>query len=85
MADLADAQEHAGLGELLNNALVGVEHRLAGKELDIFQEAAPVVHRVVDVETIAEADLIVVLTVAGRRVHAAGARLQGDMFAEEDD
>jgi len=85
MADFADTKEHAGFGQLLDDALVGFEHLLTGEEFHVLDEPAPVVDRVVDIQAEAQPHLVVVLAVAGRRVDAAGACLQGHVFTQEND
>jgi len=84
VGDLARTKEGACFGQLFNNALVGFEYLLAGEELHVFHEPAPVVHRVVDVEAESEPHHVVVLAVSGGGVDASGARFQGDVFAQED-
>ncbi len=63
---------------------VGIEDELAVEELDLVGETALVVHRGIDIQAVVQADLVVLAAVAGRGVNAAGAGVQGDVVAEDD-
>ena len=79
----ATAQQGAGLADLVVHRVVGVEDEPTGEEGHVPSEAAVVVHRSVDVESVAQADLVVLLAVARGRVHTARALLQSDVVPEE--
>ena len=85
MGNFTGADQCAHFGKLFHNAFVCIENILPGEKFDIFQESAPIVHRVIDVQPEFQAHFIVVLAVPRRRVHASGACLQGDMLSEQQD
>ncbi len=77
--------QRAALAQHVDDVIVRGEHVLAGEQLGIRQEAAVVADRVVDLEAVLDAGVEVVLAVAGRGVHRAGAGIEGDVIAEHHD
>ena len=73
-------QQHTALAHEFDNPRIGFEDTLTGKVLDFGREVAGVIHRAVDLETVPLTDYKVVVTVARRGVHAAGACLAGNFL-----
>src|ERR1700677_3378663 len=71
----------------MNHVLVCVEDVFSDpfRNTDFLGVASVVVHWRQERKSIFQPDLIIFLTVAGRRVDATGTRLERDMFAQEDD
>ena len=67
----------------LDHMGVGVEHLLAGKQRGRWQESAVAAHRVVDFQSVAPADDVVIQAMPGRGMHGAGAGIEGDMLAQD--
>ncbi len=77
-------QEVAGLPQILDNHRVGLGDVLAGVRSRLFGEHASGVHRRQGLDSVAGADHVVFLAVAGRGVNAAGSGFEGDVGAQED-
>ncbi len=80
---LAGHQE-AQLRQLVNNSLVGVKNKLAGKKLHLVRKPALIVDRGIGFQPILQTNLIVFLSVSGGRMDAAGPGLQGHMIAQDN-
>lgn len=83
MAQLLGQHQGAAFAQHLDHVAIGLVHRLAGEELGTGQELAVGAHRVVHGQSVAQADDVVVLAVAGGGVHTAGAGLQGHVLAQD--
>ena len=77
-------EQGAVLGHSLDDVGVGFEHMAALILGHVGGEAALVVQGGVDVEAVLLAGAVVLLAVARGGVHAAGARLQGDVVGEHE-
>ena len=68
----------------LDDPVIGVEHVDALHVAVVVGEAAVFVHGTVDVQAVLEPDDVVLVAVSRRGVHDAGARVEGDVGAEDD-
>ncbi len=80
---LVFAKQCADFGEFRCDLRVDGRHLFAAKKLEIVSIAAVVINRVVDLQTIAQAGQVVIVTVAGCCMDTAGARLEGNVIAED--
>jgi len=65
-----------------DDARVRLVHVHAGELTRLFREPRLVVHGSIHVQTVFNADLVVLLSVARCGVHRAGAGLEGNVFSE---
>ncbi len=57
---------------------------LSGKQFGVRKKPAIAADRIVDRQAVTASDDIVFLAMPGRGMHGAGARLRGDVLAEDD-
>src|SRR6266481_6559875 len=74
-------QEHAALAHELDNFRIRFKDRKTGEVLYFRRELAGVINRAIDFEAVLPSQHKVVVTVAGRRVHATGAGFAGRGFS----
>src|SRR3990172_7226908 len=67
----------------LDDRLVRLEDMLAGELSRLIGKPSFIINRRVDVEAVAEAGLVILLTVARRRVHRARACVKGHMLSQD--
>src|SRR5262245_13337852 len=77
-------QESVGT-QLVDDFLIGFPDAQPCNEGCLRQEAAIIPHRVVDLQAIFDAHLIVFLAMTGRRMHTAGPLFEGDMIAQDEE
>ena len=78
-----EGNQRAPLAQHLDDRLVRLEHVQAGEQRRGRQEQAVATDRIVDRQSVFLADDEIVKTVAGRRVHGAGASVERDVIAED--
>jgi hypothetical protein len=64
--------------------VVGLENELSGKQVHLVGEHAVVVHRRIGIKSVLQPDIVVLTTMTRRGVNTAGARVQGDVLAQDD-
>src|SRR5208282_1137682 len=84
---IAQRDQSSDFGKAMDNILVGVENILPDpfRDTDFFRVPAVVVYRGKEREPILQTDLIVFFAVARSGVHAAGAGIERNMLAEQND
>ncbi len=74
MVILLTEQQHAALAHELNDRIVCVKHALAGEVFDFRREAAGVIDRAIDLESVTFPDDKVVMTMTRSRVNTSSSR-----------
>src|SRR5271166_5216774 len=84
---IAQRDQSSDFGKAMDHILVGVENILPDpfRDTDFFRVPAVVVYRGKEREPILQTDLIVFFAVARSGVHAAGAGIERNMLAEQND
>ena len=76
-------EQAAVLAQHLDDVRIGVEYLFSRKQRRCGQESAVAAHRIVDLQTIAAADDIVIQTMARRGVHGARAGIERHVLAQD--
>ena len=76
--------EGAHLLDFPDDGLVGVEDELAGEECHVRGEPPLVIHGGVDGDVVFQPRLVVLLSVAGSGVNAAGSGVEGDVIRQDE-
>jgi len=84
VGDICGTDQRPCLGQFLDHVRVGGKDELPAEELEILDILAVVIHRVVNLQPLFQRQLVVFVTMSGGGMDAAGARLQSDMLAEEN-
>ena len=85
MGDLALGQQIAGFLQFFNHCRIGFKHVKPGKILHGREKTPFVVQRRIGLQTIFQANFIVLAAMSRRGMHTARAGFQGDMIAENDE